>query len=91
MASYVDRERRMLNLVIALVCCYVTCWLPYHATRIFMFFAPPSWYACNQTVFGKIKKVVFLMPTAVGDRTVSSNYYNDPIVFEITSLMMYLL
>ena len=72
MASYVDRERRMLNLVIALVCCYVTCWLPYHATRIFMFFAPPSWYACNQTVFGKIKKVAFLMQTGVGDKIIMS-------------------
>ena len=38
LASNVFKERRMLNLVITLVCCYVTCWLPYHATRIFMFF-----------------------------------------------------
>ena len=57
MASNVYRERRMLNLVITLVCCYVTCWLPYHATRIFMFFAPPSWYACNQIIFGKLEMV----------------------------------
>ena len=46
------KEKRLLRLITGLVISYILVWLPYHATRIYMFFVPPQIWACSKLVFG---------------------------------------
>jgi len=57
------KEKRLLTLITALVISYIIAWLPYHATKIYIFFTPAKKWFCSKWIFSKISMTPFLPPS----------------------------